>query len=200
MTEPSKSKPKSAAADELTQKNMQPLLDTELYLPVMRDEQTITESAQGKVEIADLIGDDYQYRKIMKNASTGPGGLESNRRSDSTNQLLRVLIGFVVEFVITLSILKLAFQICGYPCPWHQTFLFSGLVALAGALTAFLLGAGLFNPISMGLSFIILLGLIHLLSDVRDWATAIKIALTARLISIGVMWLALAGAMMFFGI
>lgn len=190
-------------ADTPTPQTAAPLLETKLELPVMRDQQTITESTQGQLELAD-IGEGYEYGKIMQDLTAELEDLGNNRntarRSEATNQLLRVLIGFVVELIITIFILKLSFQLCGFPNLWHQVCLLSGLVALAGAVVAFLLDAGLFNPIRIGLSFILLLGLIKMVTDVREWATAIKIALTARLISIGFMWLALASAMVLFGI
>lgn len=202
-TEPLEPKPVDTATTKPAPQNTESQLETQLDLPVMRGKQTITESTAAQLDLAD-IGEGYAYGKIMQDVSAAVGHIDTKdntpRRSEATNQLLRVLIGFVVELVITLFILKLSFQLCGFPSLWPQLFLLSGLVALVGAVVAFLLNAGLFNPIRIGLSFILLLGLIRMVTDVSEWTTAIKIAITARLISIGVMWLALAGAMMLFGI
>jgi hypothetical protein len=180
------------------------LLDSDLELPVMRDQQTITESTQSQLQFGDLTFNNSPYGDLMKKLSGQLQDYESTQqstnRSDATNHLLLFSIGFMVEFIITLLILKVAFRLCRFPCLWHQIGLLSIVFAASGAIVAFLIDAGLFNPIRLGLSFIVLLVLIQQFTDVREWATAIKIAITARLISIGVMWLALAGAMMLFGI
>ena len=59
---------------------------------------------------------------------------------------------------------------------------------------------GPLSPIRSVAGLIVLILLIRPLTDVREWATAIKIAVIARLVSIAVLWLAMIGLSMLFSI
>jgi heme/copper-type cytochrome/quinol oxidase subunit 4 len=118
-----------------------------------------------------------------------------SQSNDARTHLRNVLIGFILELVLTLVVLLISFHICDFPTLLHQIGLLSLSMALLGAGMEYFLFIGLANPIRIGLSFIILLLLIRQFTDVRDWATAIRITLIARLISLGLMWLSFAAIM-----
>lgn len=178
--------------------------DLDLQIPIARKDMTITESIQHEGLTAEDIGQNYSFRTISKDLSQA---LEEYDRTQSSSQadtardhIRNVLIGLILELIITLIVLQIAFSLSGFPFLFHQIALLALAVAIPGALLEYFLSVGLLNPIRMGLGFILLLLLIRPLSDIRDWATAIRIALLARLISIGIMWLAFAGVMVLFGL
>jgi hypothetical protein len=179
-----------------------PLIEDELGLPVMRDQLTITESSQELAASQEEISESYV--KMMQDIASTLENYEASKGSaqnaQARNPLLHILIGFIIEVIVTLIVLKIAFQLCGFPSLFRQIIPLSLSVAVVGAFVGIVLHVGLFNPIRIGLSFIILLILIRAITDVREWATAIQIALTARLVSIGMMWLAFAGMMALFGL
>jgi hypothetical protein len=148
----------------------------------------LTEMLQLGAENGDLNSAIDQYENAH-DSSTTPTQAE---------QLRDVLIGFILEIVLTCAVLQLAFNLTGFPCLLHQIGLLSLTVALVGAGVQYTLSIGLFNPIRIGLSFILLLLLIRQLTDVREWATAIRIALLARFISLALMWLSFAGLIALF--
>jgi len=108
------------------------------------------------------------------------------------------MLGLALEFVITLIVLQIAFSLSGFPCLFWQIALLALTVAIPGGLMEYFYSFSLLNPIRMALSFILLLALIRPLSDVREWATAIRIVLIARSISIVLVWLAFTGVMVLF--
>lgn len=114
-------------------------------------------------------------------------------------RLIAVLAGFIIDLIVTCIVLRIAFQIVGFPCLFHQLAIISILVALAGLMTGLMLGPELSRSVGGGIGFILLLLLIPKMTDVREWATTIKIAITARLVSIGLGWAIFAGAMMLLG-
>jgi hypothetical protein len=165
---------------------------------------TITESAGDLKRESGEGTETYDYGKVTQDFEAALKEYESAGKKTPAEakreHIAGVLIGFILEVLITLFVLKIAFQVCGFPVFWHQIILLSLAIGLAGAMLEYVLHAGLLNPVRIGLSFILLLILIRQMTDVREWATAIKIALTARLISIVVLWLCLAGLMMLFGL
>jgi len=106
---------------------------------------------------------------------------------------LGILIGFTVEAVVTLVVLAIAFQISGFPCILRQLVLLSLAVAVTGVLFDLTFQADLLNPMRSGMAFIALLVLIRQMTDVREWTTAIRIALIARVISTAIIWLIMTG-------
>lgn len=180
------------------------LTTLEMEIPTARGNLTITESAQIESISEQDIGANYDFGEIGEALS---GKLENDEaahsRSGYTNariHLRDVLIGFILEIVLTMVVLAIAFSLIGFPFLVYQIGLLSLAMALSGAALHYLLFIGLFNPIRIGLSFVILLILIKQFTDVRGWATAIRIAILVRLISLGLMWLALAGTMAIFGL
>lgn len=173
-------------------------------MPAANKDLTITESARVDELTTEDIGQSYNFAAMSQDLSEA---IENDEQAQNTPQtdlarahLRDVLIGFILEVIITLTVLQIAFSVSGFPSLFRQIALLSLAVALAGAMLDYFLYIGLLNPIRIGLSFVILLVLIRQMTDVREWATAIRIALLARLISLGVMWLALAGMIALFGL
>lgn len=172
-------------------------------LPDMRSVQTIGEITLNEdTSIESIAENGYEYSQMADELEQSINHYES--KSDRAPQteserLIHILIGFIIEVVITLIVLKIAFSMSGFPALWRQLILLSMAVALGGAMVDYILHAGIYNPVRNGLSFILMLLLIRQMTDVREWATAIKIAITARLVSIAVMWLAFAGLLAVFG-
>ena len=179
-----------------------PLIEDTLGLPIMRDQLTITESSQDLAINAEDI--DSSYGKMMQDFAATLEDYETGaRRSDATrelNPLIAALIGFIVEIVITLLVLKVAFQFSDYRFRFRQILPLCIAVAVVGSLLGVTLDIGLFNPARIGLSFIIMLVLLRMMTEVHEWATVIQMALTARLVSLGMTWLVLMGMMVLFGL
>ena len=173
------------------------LMDTDLELSPTWNPRTIIQSSQALATPAEAISE--RYRKMISAAGStlqnDGNNQEDSQQTLTQNPLLDLLITVIIEAAITLIVLHIAFQISGFPRLARQIIPLSLALALVGALLDTVLQMGLFNPIRIGLSFIILPMLIRVMTDVREWATAIKIGLTARLISIGIMWLAFTAMM-----
>lgn len=171
-------------------------------LPVMRTERTIGESTLNEDASEESIEEGYKYSQIADELEQSIHRYESepnNTPQTEEERLIQILIGFLIEVVITLIVLKAAFSLSGFPVLWRQLVLLSMAVALGGAMVDYIIHAGIYNPIRNGLSFILMLLLIRQMTDVREWTTAIKIAIIARIVSIVVMWLAFAALLMLFG-
>ncbi|MGJ8650719.1 MAG: hypothetical protein ACSHX4_10200 [Opitutaceae bacterium] len=171
-------------------------------LPVMRSVQTIGETTLNEDTSMESLEEGYKYSQMADELEHSINRYDSepdNVPESENERLINILIGFIIEVVITLIVLKIAFSMSGFPALWRQLVLLSMAVALGGAIVDYIIHAGIFSPVRNGLSFILLLLLIRQMTDVREWATAIKIAITARLVSIAVMWLAFAGLLMLFG-
>lgn len=181
----------------------QHLLDSELDLSDLAAEKTITETSADRTATIEEFGGNYDYGNLLAEFEASLDGYDSARHNSlgpmPARPLLETGVGFIIEALITLVVLKIAFNLCGFPCLWHQIILLSVLTAIVGAALALVLKAGLFNPVRIGTSFLLLLVLIRQCTDVREWSTAIKIALTARVVSIIVMWLAFAGMLALIG-
>ncbi len=178
--------------------------ETKIEIPVTRNDMTITESYQIGELTAENIGANYDLDKISNTLSEAlendAASHSASGQADARIHLRNVLIGFILEIILTIIVLQIAFSLSGFPFLFYQIALLGLAVALAGAALEYFLLIGLFNPIRIGLSFIILLILIRQLTDVREWATAIRIAILARIISLGLMWVAFAGVMVAFGL
>ncbi len=178
--------------------------ELKIEIPVARNDQTITESYQVEELSTDDIGANYNFSAISEDLTEAIENYEDSQGStaanDARDHIRNVLIGFILEVVITVIVLQIAFSLSGFPSLFRQIILLSLAVALAGAMLDYMLHVGVLNPVRSGVGFLILLVLIRQMTDVREWATAIRIALLARLISIGLMWLAFAGIMVLFGL
>ena len=177
-------------------------IEDTLGLPIMRDQLTITESAQEVSMGPEDI--DSSYGKMMQAFAATLEDYETGaRRRDATrelNPLIAALIGFIVEIIITLIVLKIAFRFSDYRFRFQQILPLSIAVAVVGALLGTTLEIGRFNPARIGLSFIIMLVLLRLMTDVHEWATVIQMTLTTRLVSLGMTWLVFMGMMVLFGL
>ena len=184
--------------------NTQAASELKFEVPVARNDMTITETIQAQEQGAEQLNEVYNFSTIDGNLSDAMENYEGSQHALTANtareHLRDVLIGFILELVLTCIVLQIAFSLSGFPSLFYQIALLSISVSVVGALLQFLLSIGLFNPIRIGLSFIILLVLMRQLTDVSEWATAIRIALLARIVSIVFMWLSFAGLMVLFGL
>jgi len=170
-----------------------------LELPLMREQLTITESAEGSA--VDVEGLDFIYGKKVQEFATA---LDDNamefsisKRSQKRHPLLEILIGFIIEVVITLVILKITFLVGEFRFCLSQVLPISLTVGFAGAFLHFTLGISLLNPMQIALSFLIMLMLIRFITEAHEWADALKITLVARLVTTCLFWLAATGMSVF---
>lgn len=171
-------------------------------MPIMRDRLTITESSQELSFDLDDIGSNYG--EMMHDFAVTIEENEANIRSRETtrplNSNVAALISFAVELIITLLVLKIAFQLGDYRFHFGQILPLSLAVAAVGALLEVILDIGLFNPARIGLSFIVMLILMRFMTNVHEWAASIQMTLIARLLSLGITWLIFMGIMVLFGL
>lgn len=182
----------------------EPLIKAEEIVQ-QREGKTIGASVQGQNIDSPGPGQDYErgsskLENLGAEIDAGPIAGEPGAAAPKKNLLQAIAIAFGIEMVVTLVVLSIAFQISGFPTVFRQLVALSLAVALAGALLDTLLRVGPLSPIRSVAGFIVLILLIRPLTDVREWATAIKIAIIARLVSIAVLWLALIGLSTLFSI
>jgi len=170
-----------------------------LELPLMREQLTITESAEGSA--VDVEGLDFIYGKNVQEFATA---LDDNamefsisKRSQQRHPLLEILIGFIIEVVITLVILKITFLVGEFRFCLSQVLPISLTVGFVGAFLHLTLGISLLNPMQIALSFLIMLLLIRFITEAHEWADALKITLVARLVTTCLFWLAATGMSVF---
>ena len=170
-----------------------------LELPLMREQLTITESAEGSA--VDVEGLDFIYGKKVQEFATA---LDDNamefsisKRSQQRHPLLEILIGFIIEVVITLVILKITFLVGEFRFCLSQVLPISLTVGFVGAFLHLTLGISLLNPMQIALSFLIMLLLIRFITEAHEWADALKITLVARLVTTCLFWLAATGMSVF---
>ncbi len=170
-----------------------------LELPLMREQLTITESAEGSA--VDVEGLDFIYGKKVQEFATA---LDDNamefsisKRSQQRHPLLEILIGFIIEVVITLVILKITFLVGEFRFCLSQVLPISLTVGFVGAFLHLTLGISLLNPMQIALSFLIMLMLIRFITEAHEWADALKITLVARLVTTCLFWLAATGMSVF---
>ena len=170
-----------------------------IELPLMREQLTITESAEGSA--VDVEGLDFIYGKKVQEFATA---LDDNamefsisKRSQQRHPLLEILIGFIIEVVITLVILKITFLVGEFRFCLSQVLPISLTVGFVGAFLHLTLGISLLNPMQIALSFLIMLMLIRFITEAHEWADALKITLVARLVTTCLFWLAATGMSVF---
>jgi hypothetical protein len=168
------------------------LLDTEVIQP--EKDLTITASFQLEEQDLSKIGENYEsnhaaaLKRMEKELQSEAALMDREQSSTLADRLVMIGISFGIEVVVTWIVLSIAFSLSGFPSVIRQLVLLSLAVAVVGALLDFVLQAGLLNPVRSGAGFLVLLILIRQVTDVREWATAIKIAILARIISIALMW------------
>tara|TARA_B110000285_G_scaffold214597_1_gene260133 strand:- start:1807 stop:2538 length:732 start_codon:yes stop_codon:yes gene_type:complete len=170
-----------------------------IELPLMRDRLTITESAQDSSDdIKDL---DVIYGKKMQEFAAAlddnTAGFSISKRSQKRHLLFNILIGFIIEVVITLMVLKITFLVGEFRYRFSQVLPISLAVAFVGAFLHITLGISLLNPMQIALSSLILLMLIRFITEAHEWAVALQITFVARLVTIGLIWLAFTGMSVF---
>jgi len=195
LSEPSATGEKDPAAEAGTTH----FIGNTLELPLMREQLTITESAEGSA--VDVEGLDFIYGKKVQEFATA---LDDNamefsisKRSQQRHPLLEILIGFIIEVVITLVILKITFLVGEFRFCLSQVLPISLTVGFVGAFLHLTLGISLLNPMQIALSFLIMLMLIRFMTEAHEWADALKITLVARLVTTCLFWLAATGMSVF---
>ena len=195
LSEPSATGEKDPAAEAGTTH----FIGNTLELPLMREQLTITESAEGSA--VDVEGLDFIYGKKVQEFATA---LDDNamefsisKRSQQRHPLLEILIGFIIEVVITLVILKITFLVGEFRFCLSQVLPISFTVGFVGAFLHLTLGISLLNPMQIALSFLIMLMLIRFMTEAHEWADALKITLVARLVTTCLFWLAATGMSVF---
>lgn len=143
---------------------------------------------------------DSPYTGALENIGESLVLDDSAENANQTGQqrLVKLLITSGLEFTITLIVISLAFRISGFPCVFWQMLSLSLAVAVASALIDLLLGTDALNPIRAFAGLLVLSLLIRQLTDVREWATAIKIAVICRIVSFALIWVLMIGAAMLF--
>ena len=202
LSEPSATGEKDPAAEAGTTH----FIGNTLELPLMREQLTITESAEGSAvdvegSAVDVEGLDFIYGKNVQEFATA---LDDNamefsisKRSQQRHPLLEILIGFIIEVVITLVILKITFLVGEFRFCLSQVLPISLTVGFVGAFLHLTLGISLLNPMQIALSFLIMLMLIRFITEAHEWADALKITLVARLVTTCLFWLAATGMSVF---
>jgi hypothetical protein len=181
-----------------------PILETDIIKP--DNDLTITASSQVEEKNLSMIGKSSQreYSEAIEQMDRELGGEAARIQTDDSQtpnqRLIWIGVSFGIEYFVTLLVLFIAFSLSGFPSVIRQLLLLSLAVASVGAILDFTLQASLLNPVRSGAGFIILLILIRQLTDVREWATAIKIAILARLVSIAIMWAVMIGLFSLFSI
>lgn len=168
---------------------------------------TITESSLEQDTDTTASGEEYDYSEVMDNFEGSLNEYEAARHKaaygdeppSSAEKMAQLMVGFFLEVIITLIVLKIAFSVVGFPALWRQLLLLSIAVSLSSVMVAYFFDAGIMNPVRNGLSFVLLLILIPKMTDVREWSTAISIAITARLVSIVLMYLIFGAVIMMLG-
>ncbi len=188
--------------DRISTSAATPLIEGTLDLPIMRDQLTITESSQeGPLGVEDIHS---SYTKMIQGfaATLEDDGTGANveKRASKRHKLLDILVGFVIEVVVTLIVLKIAFLIGEFRYRFAQIAPICLVIAFVGALLNFILNLGLFHPIQIGLSFVIMLFMVRIMTDAHEWAAALQVTFVARLVTTGIIWLAFAGMMVLFGL
>ncbi|MGJ8639357.1 MAG: hypothetical protein ACSHYA_08180 [Opitutaceae bacterium] len=132
----------------------------------------VTADANSLQETADDLDFDYSYEYT-----------DDYSEPTAKERALKIFLIFIVEWIITLTVLKITFQLTGFPCIWRQLIVLSSVVAFSGLIVNVLIPEEMASTVRASVGFIVLLLTIRKFTDVREWATAIKIAITARVVS-----------------
>lgn len=142
-------------------------------------------------------GNDYDASETLERLQTTLSTNEDlsglDRKAPQTQRINSIAVAFVIEFLVTFLVLIIAFQLSGFTGAALQLASFSLAVALFGGALDILIGAPPLNPIRAIAGLVILIALIRQFTTVRKWPTAIKIAVTTRIISLAVIWLLTTG-------
>lgn len=174
----------------------EPLIKAEEIVQ-QREGKTIGASVQAGNLALSGLNDSHEGSEALERLEADLNGEGMTNTSGSTGPkgdlLQMIAITFGIEIVVTFIVLSIAFQISGFPSVFRQLLLLSLAVALVGAFFAILFRMDPLNPIRSAAGLLVLILLIRPMTDVRGWASAIKIAIIARLASIAVLWLAMIG-------
>ncbi|MFB9899054.1 hypothetical protein [Cerasicoccus arenae] len=106
---------------------------------------------------------------------------------------IELAISVIIQFVLTLFILKVAFENKGFPVLWKQLLPLSLSMALVALGVDFLMAAVGIDmwEVNQAINYLALSGLIVLFTDVQRATTAMTIALIARSVTYVVNWVLL---------
>lgn len=171
------------------------LIEDKLDLPLMRDQLTITESYQNHSILQNDTDSDYvqDMQDLARTLDPYDARMQRQSRTATVNLRLIALIEFIIELSIPFIVLKVAFQFSDYRFQPQQILTICLIVAAVGAILLGTLQLGVFNPARIGISFLIMLVLLRIITQVHDLSTALEMTLIARLISLGIGWLVLYG-------
>ena len=179
-----------------------PLIKDKLDLPLMRDQLTSTESSQNHSIIQKDTDSDYVQgmQDLAQTLNPYDARIQRQSRTATVNLGLITLIEFIIELTIPFIVLKVAFQFSDYRFQPQQILTICLIVAAVGAILFGTLQLGVFNPARIGISFMIMLVLLRVITQVHDLSTALQMTLIARLISLGIGWLVLYGMSLLLGL
>ena len=178
------------------------LIEDKLDLPLMRDQLTITESYQNHSILQNDTDSDYVQgmQDLARTLDPYDARMQRQSRTATVNLRLIALIEFIIELSIPFIVLKVAFQFSDYRFQPQQILTICLIVAAVGAILLGTLQLGVFNPARIGISFLIMLVLLRIITQVHDLSTALEMTLIARLISLGIGWLVLYGMNLLLGL
>jgi len=178
------------------------LIEDKLDLPLMRDQLTITESYQNHSILQNDTDSDYVQgmQDLAWTLDPYDARMQRQSRTATVNLGLIALIEFIIELSIPFIVLKVAFQFSDYRFQPQQILTICLIVAAVGAILFGTLQLGVFNPARIGISFMIMLVLLRVITQVHDLSTALQMTLIARLIFLGIGWLVLYGMNLLLGL
>lgn len=178
------------------------LIKDTLALPLMRDQLTITESSQNLSVIQNDTDSDYVQgmQDLARTLDPYDARMQRQNRTATIHFGLIALIEFIIELSIPFIVLKVAFQFSGYRFQPQQILTICLIGAAVGAILFGTLELGVFNPARIGISFMIMLVLLRIITQVHDLGTALQMTLIARLISLGIGWLISYGMSLLLGL
>ncbi|WP_309398246.1 hypothetical protein [Cerasicoccus maritimus] len=136
--------------------------------------------------------DDYEYDEFDEFYDEE---LYADYEPTTMELTIAVALRFLIEFIITLIVVKISFEQKGFPVLMPQLFMLS----LAQGFISFLLDCGFIAlnfhnwMIEQGIEFVTLSTLIYLITDVTQSITAMTIAAIARPLTFFAYWVAVLG-------
>ncbi|HAV11977.1 MAG TPA: hypothetical protein DCX06_00565 [Opitutae bacterium] len=180
---PASPSPKPKAVSDPLAAGNQPILGTEPAIEPLRETPNISETMEPTGDT--LLGSDYEQ------AQEGLDYTYQDYDDDAyydvepptpQERALAIILTFIFETIVVFIVLKLAFHFTGFPALWRQLVLLSLTVAFASTVINIILPAEFSGLIDDGLGFFILMIMVRQLTDVREWTTAISIAVAATVV------------------
>jgi|GEM_PF-2100622 hypothetical protein len=162
-----------------------------------RNDMTITESYSSIERSAEEIGANYNFAALDKDLSEAlkdhNTGQSEKLRSEARERALQICISFLLEAVLTCLMLKVMLSLIGARGSIATIVGISIVVALIGAILEYAFFISLLNPIRLGLGFVSLAVMLHLLTGLRKWPITLGVTLATRVVVLALTWLTLTG-------